>query len=340
MLSFICFVFASSLLSLPLLSSAAPIQHRRSQASKFNRRTSYTLEDNYSGPSFFDSFNFFSSKDPTNGYVAYQTKEDAISKGLATVDSNGTIVIAVDSTTTLSSDELNGGQYRASVRISTQKTYNGGLFIYDVVKMPVGMTTWPAIWSTAEDNWPDNGEIDMIEGVHESTQNQITMHTNATCTLPTGQLITGTVTNIDDNGSSNCDSTSNDDGCPTMDPTENGWGTNFNANGGGVFAKLWDPEVGIKIWHFPRGSVPSDITSQNPDPSSWGNPVSFLPNGDNCDVASHFIDHSLIINITLCGDWAGAVYSGSGTCLDATGDPSNYADAQWMLNSILVYQPS
>jgi len=330
------------LLSSPFLSSAAPIQYRRSQASspKLSRRTSYTLEDNYSGPSFFDSFEFFSAKDPTNGYVAYQTKADAISKGLATVDSNGTVVIAVDSSTTLTADELNAGQYRASVRISTQKTYNGGLFIYDVIKMPVGLTTWPAIWSTATDNWPAYGEIDMIEGVHESTQNQITMHTNATCTLPTGQAITGTVSNIDDNGSSNCDSTSNDDGCPTMDPTANGWGAAFNANGGGVFAKLWDPEVGIKIWHFPRDNIPSDITSQNPDPSSWGNPVSFLPNGDNCNIASHFIDHMLIINITLCGDWAGATYSGSGTCIEATGDPSNYVDAQWMLNSILVYQPA
>jgi len=341
MFSFIYFAFASLLLSLPLLCSAAPLQYRRSQASP-QKRDSYTLQDTYAGANFFDSWTFFDSSDPTDGYVAFRNQSAAMSQGLAKVDSNGTIIVGVDSTTTLTTDQLNAGEYRGSVRISTQKTYNGGLFIYDVIKMPVGCTTWPAIWSTATDSWPNNGEIDMIEGVHESTQNQITMHTGGgTCTLPNNQAISGSVSNLVENTDySNCDSTTNDNGCPTMDPTQNGWGANFNANGGGVFAKLWDPEVGIKIWHFTRSNIPADITSKNPDPSSWGNPVSFLPNGDNCDIASRFKDHMLIIDITLCGDWAGSSYSCGGTCLAATGDPSNYVDAQFMLNSILVYQAS
>lgn len=31
--------------------------------------SSYQLEDAYQGSSFFDNFDFFSARDPTNGYV-------------------------------------------------------------------------------------------------------------------------------------------------------------------------------------------------------------------------------------------------------------------------------
>ncbi|KAJ3743603.1 putative glycoside hydrolase family 16 protein [Lentinula detonsa] len=325
MFSFIYFGFAL-LLSLPLLTSAAPLRERRSKM--LNRRTTYTLSDTYAGDSFFDEWDFFTDPDPTQGNVDYQSKESATSMGLARVE-NGVAIIAVDSNSSLPL-----GTNRASVRISTQKTYNGGLFIYDVPFMPVGCGTWPAIWSTSTATWPDDGEIDMIEGVHESTQNQITMHTNAGCSLATGQAITGTVSGT------TCESSdSNNNGCATMDTTTNSWGPAFNTAGGGVFAKLWD-DTGIKIWHFSRDNIPADITSQNPDPSTWGNPVSFLPSGDSCSVADHFKDHSLIINITLCGQWAGATFSCGGTCQSAVMDPSNFVDAQWKINSIMVYQPS
>ncbi|KAJ3786965.1 putative glycoside hydrolase family 16 protein [Lentinula aff. detonsa] len=323
--SFIYFGFAL-LLSLPLFTSAAPLRERRSKM--LNRRTTYTLSDTYAGDSFFDEWDFFTDPDPTEGNVDYQSKESATSMGLARVE-NGVAIIAVDSNSSLPL-----GTNRASVRISTQKTYNGGLFIYDVPFMPVGCGTWPAIWSTSTATWPDDGEIDMIEGVHESTQNQITMHTNAGCSLATGQAITGTVSGT------TCESSdSNNNGCATMDTTTNSWGPAFNTAGGGVFAKLWD-DTGIKIWHFSRDNIPADITSQNPDPSTWGNPVSFLPSGDSCSVADHFKDHSLIINITLCGQWAGATFSCGGTCQSAVMDPSNFVDAQWKINSIMVYQPS
>ncbi|KAJ3759793.1 putative glycoside hydrolase family 16 protein [Lentinula raphanica] len=314
------------LLSLLQSASAAPLRYRRSKM--LNRRTTYTLKDTYAGDTFFDDWDFFTDTDPTEGLVDYQSKEDATSKGLARVE-NGVAIIAVDSNSTLPS-----GTNRASVRISTKNTYNGGLFIYDVPFMPVGCGTWPAIWSTATQNWPNNGEIDMIEGVHESTQNQITMHTNAGCSLATGQAITGTVSGT------TCESSgSNNNGCPTMDTTKNSWGSDFNTAGGGVFAKLWD-DTGIKIWHFSRDNIPADITSKSPDPSTWGNPVSFLPSGDSCNVSDHFKDHTLIINITLCGQWAGATFSCGGTCQSAVMDPSNFVDAQWKINSIMVYQPS
>lgn len=46
-----------------------------------------------------------------------------------------------------------------SVRISSKKLYNGGLFIADFWSTPHGCSTWPAWWSVGP-NWPNGGEID------------------------------------------------------------------------------------------------------------------------------------------------------------------------------------
>ena len=43
-----------------------------------------------------------------------------------------------------------------SVRISSKKTYNGGLFIADFFAMPHGCSVWPAYWSVGP-NWPSAG---------------------------------------------------------------------------------------------------------------------------------------------------------------------------------------
>jgi hypothetical protein len=60
--------------------------------------------------------------------------------------------------------------FDSSIRISTTKTYNGGLFIADFERMPFGCSLWPAYWSVGTD-WPTNGEIDILEGVN----NQVTL---------------------------------------------------------------------------------------------------------------------------------------------------------------------
>lgn len=75
----------------------------------------------------------------------------------------------------------------------------------DAVHMPQGCATWPfvplaqsdrrfltvrlcsfrAFWSNGP-NWPAGGEIDILEGVNDQTNNQATIHTNPGCNLPSG----------------------------------------------------------------------------------------------------------------------------------------------------------
>lgn len=125
------------------------------------------------------------------------------------------------------------------------------------------------------------------------------------------------------------------------------FGTPFNDRGGGVYAMEW-LSSGIKVWYFGRDEIPADITSGNPNPSSWSAPV--LQVGSNCDIDAHFRNMRIVIDTTFCGDWAGntAVWQQtscyrsnpvpSNTCIDyVKNHPEAYTDGYWDINSIKVY---
>lgn len=303
----------------------------------------FTLTDKYQGQNFFDNWDFFEGDDPTHGTVTFASQDDAFNSGLAFVRPDGTAVIAVDDTT-----QLAEGQPRKSVRITSQKTYDGGLFIIDVNAMPHGCGVWPAWW-TVGPNWPSGGEIDIIEGVNEQTTNQMTLHTATGCNLDTNppdpssggnSAFTSKVLSTD------CDAFANSNaGCAFLDSDTQSYGHGMNTNKGGVFAMLWD-DSGVKIWHFRRSDVPADLSSGNPDPTSWPTPQAFW-SSSLCNTGQFFSQHQLVIDTTLCGDWAGSVYNlpgqgpdgGScpGTCASQVADPSNFHFAKWKINYIAVY---
>ncbi len=124
---------------------------------------------------------------------------------------------------------------RQSIRLESLFTYTGGLIIIDAVHMPTGCGTWPAFWSNGP-NWPVGGEIDMVEGVHEYTNNQVTLHTNPGCTMSssdpnilgiTGSLVANTDCAV---------ATTANAGCGVRASQTNSFGAPFNSNGGGAYA--------------------------------------------------------------------------------------------------------
>ncbi|KAJ7623142.1 glycoside hydrolase family 16 protein [Roridomyces roridus] len=316
---------ALALFALPLLAAAAPLNHTLSA-----RTTTYKLQDHYTGNDFLE-WDFFSAPDPTHGNVNYLTKSEATSKGLAYVQKDGTTILAVDSTSKLAK-----GANRDSVRISSPNSYSTGLFIADVWAMPHGPTVWPAYWQVGP-NWPAGGEIDIIEGVGDSTTNQITLHTSSGCSLDTAtsakKLFSGAPT-----GQNACASgASNNNGCGITDSRPAVYGHQFNLQAGGVYAHAVEAS-GISVWHFPRNAIPADITAQKPDPSTWGTPVAFFQSS-TCNVGNHFQDMVLTFDTTLCGDWAGNVFPGGpSACAAAVADPSNFQTAKWEINYVSVYQ--
>jgi hypothetical protein len=169
-------------------------------------------------------------------------------------------------------------------------------------------------------NWPEGGEIDVVEGVHEQTVNQATLHTSEGCTTTANGKVAGKIL-----GKQCASSGSDNSGCGFLDSDTRTYGHGFNMERGGVFAHLWTSS-GIKVWAFSREEIPADIQQKKPNPDSWPAPMASWAS-DSCNIDSHFHDHVLTIDTTLCGDFAGATYNSAGcpgTCADAVADPSNF----------------
>ncbi|KAI0961041.1 hypothetical protein AcV7_000253 [Taiwanofungus camphoratus] len=320
-------------------SASAPVASGGSTAS-----SPWKLTQNYEGSSFFNGWSFFTYADPTGGDVAYVDQGTAQSANLTSINSAGNAIMRVDTTPTVSGN-------RQSVRITTDYTYTGGLVIMDSVHMPTGCGTWPAFWSNGP-NWPAGGEIDIVEGVNDYTNNQVTLHTNSGCTLPstntTALAITGTVIE----GTDCSVAGTGDQGCGIRAAQANSFGAAFNAIGGGVYAMQW-VDSGISVFFFQRSAVPADITAGAPQPAGWGTPIASFP-ASSCNPSQFFYNQSVIFDTTLCGAWAGDAWDAAGapgqaqSCAQRTGaatcqqfvqnNGSAFADAYWEVKSVKIYQ--
>ncbi|KAF9038476.1 glycoside hydrolase family 16 protein [Panaeolus papilionaceus] len=307
------------------------VNHHRSLQVRNNTGKTWELVDYYRGESFLNDWEFFAQPDPTHGNVNYLNRQDAIKKKLAYVQPDGTTILKVDNFT-----QVPVGGNRDSIRINTKKKYNGGLFIADFWSMPHGCSVWPAYWSVGP-NWPAGGEIDILEGVHKGPINQYTLHTSAGCTMEgfnDKEVVSSNLVHPV------CESSGLDNrGCGFADQDLRSYGKELNLLAGGVFVHQWDKD-GIRVWRFFRGNIPSDIQSKRPDPAKWGKPVAFFPS-TTCDMASHFYEHQLVINTSICGDLGGPTYAGSGcpgTCAEAVANSKNFDWAKWQINYIAVYE--
>ena len=211
--------------------------------------------------------------------------------------------------------------------------------------MPAGCGTWPAFWLLGQATWPSGGEIDIIEGVNSVAANQMTLHTNAGCSVwNQGSLARQNTTNCD----TNAPGQKKNAGCAYMSSDSTSYGAGFNAVGGGVYATEWTSEA-IAIWYFPRSKIPADIASKNPDPSKWGTPMAHFCGGNGyCDIDQHFQNMNIIFDTTFCGQWAGDqdVWSSDKTCSAKANtceayvqnNPDVFKESYWLVNSVRVYQ--
>lgn len=254
----------------------------------------YQLIQDYSGDAFWQGFDFFTDPDPTDGLVKFQSLEEANSTGLAGFIEGGNssyaIYMGVDT------EEI-APQGRASVRVTSTQTFQHALVIADIVHMPGGVCgTWPAFWMVGE-NWPNDGEIDIVEGVNDQATNSMTLHTGQGVVVSNGTDFLGELFTADCNVDAP-DQPANA-GCSIGDNSNLTFGNDFNTVGGGVFATEWTSEF-IKIWFFPRGTFPSDIASSTPAPSEdWGTPNSIFQG--SFDMDDHFKNLQIVFDTTFCG---------------------------------------
>lgn len=265
----------------------------------------------------------------------YKSKADAAALGLFAVDpQTGVVRLGVDS-----KNVYDIGEGRPSIRLESKQTYNHGLFIADFLHMPASECgVWPAFWSYGPD-WPNGGEVDIIEGANNANQNLMSVHTAPGCKLTNSMMkdASGAVK------SKLCDG-ANNSGCNYVSPDDDGssYGDSFNAAKGGVYAMQWDNEH-INLWHFSRDNIPSDITTKKPDPESWGMPQARF-GGLDCDVGKYFKDMSVVINTNFCGDYGNAAWEAS-TCATyaptcsqwVAENPKAFANAYWDISYIDAY---
>ena len=288
----------------------------------------YTLTDSFTSANFNSEFYHFTDKDPTRGFVQYVDHTTAVNNGLKRMRP-GSIYLGVDHSTVATKPG------RQSVRMTSKKVYNRGLFVADIAHMPTNTCgVWPAFWLLGTD-WPNDGEIDIVEGVNQVDRNSMTLHTSAGCSISrngfSGQPLT-----------SNCQVyPHNNEGCGVMDRYAGSYGQMFNRVGGGVYATEWTSSA-IKIWFFSRSKVPHDVVAGTPDPSQWGMPSAQF--AGECAIDSHFRNMQIVINTTFCGVWAGTVWDSTcsdkaPTCEDFVANfPDQFEHAYWSINSINVYQ--
>ncbi|GAA5924509.1 hypothetical protein JCM1841_004606 [Sporobolomyces salmonicolor] len=326
-------------------SSSAHASHRR----HFPKRSSgYSLVTHATGQDFLDLFDFATGTGENDGIAEYVGSSTAWSSDLVSVSQNGTVKLGV-------STAQNSGSTRQAIKLTSKQTYQDGLYVWDVQKMPQVCGSWPAIWSSGAD-WPNQGEIDVVEYVSRQSMNSFSVHTalidpssspRAGSNGYTGVKMLATTQGLD----CDADATSSQ-GCGFRTTRNDTAGPGANANGGGVYALEWS-SAGLKAWFFARDDVPSDVASKNPDPSGWTTPDMFI-SASSCDPSTYFGPQTFVVNTNLCGTWPNGVWSTDnsyagqeGSCADYTGSSScedyvqsngkDFEDANWIINSFSQY---
>jgi len=312
-------------------------RHEKTARKLQARDVTYTLSHNYTGADFLDSskVNYFTGADPTNGKVDYLSLSDAQTAGLAKV-SNNQFIMSVES------GDLPSGTDRKSVRLSINEQWGQGLIIADFAEMPHGCGVWPAFWTVGK-NWPNDGEIDIIEGVNTQSNNQLTLHTGSTgssCTIDANPgLVNGVQPYLGSLLGTNCASSDlSNAGCAFSDTDPNSFGAGFNDVGGRVMAVLRD-SAGVKMWSFARAEIPADILASKPNPYEWSSPKAFWSSA-TCDFNEHFADQTIVLNTDVGGGWAESALESSGCGSDVASvvaDGSNFENGSWAVNYIAVY---
>lgn len=296
----------------------------------------YLVAKKYDASNFFTGFDFQTFDDPGHGRVNFVDYRTASAENLTYTTPDGHIVLKVDSINTV----LPTSRGRDSIRVESHDVYGNSLLVAAISHMPVGCGVWPRLWTTsAIGPYPSGGAIDIIEGVNNNIFNIASLHTTSGCAIQISDVDTKSSGHI---VSTNCDAAvDSDQGCGQELKSPSSYGHGFNQNGGGIYA-MERTSTHIAIWFFPRDGTPLDIIAGLPVPNilTWGKPSAFFPLGENCDK-THFNNHKIVIDTSLCGDYAGNTFTSSGcgpACIDFVDkNPFAFSEAYWAISSITVY---
>lgn len=296
----------------------------------------YKLVELHQGQKFFDYYDFLDGPDSLGsaGYNVYVGKKRAAQLGIYNISKeDGEDIIYMKSAPTDKGP-------RESIRLEGKTRFDRGLFILDMDHMPTGCGVWPAFWLTDEANWPDNGEIDIVEGVNNQEVAKTALHTSKECDMyahvpawsrtgywdwSTGLPDTYTGIPADDISvpADDCYVMAphrwQNQGCVTIANETGTIGSPFNKKGGGVYVLEWDPANHyIRSWVFAGHDIVPENLQQTmdtarsksgriiPTPDKWGLPYAYFAIGDTTGCsADHFKNMRIVFNLAFCGTVAG-----------------------------------
>ena len=274
----------------------------------------YSICREWSGHDFYDQFFWFNYDDPTHGLVDYVDQHTSRETNLSYVDpSTGRFVMKVDMGDPVPLHGNWSNMVRRSNRIHSKEWFEDGFYIIKATRMPTGCGVWPAFWTSTGDQWPEGGEIDIIEGVNGKGPNLSSLHTAKNCSID-ARFNSSQLGNLE---RTDC---AFQPGCASKYNDRLSFGHAFNNNGGGYFALMRDTRVngsGIGVYFWPNNVKPVDIPDQVAAPphkapgtldsdkmQNWGKPQAFFGYNDGsntqCDLAKHFGKHQIIFDTTLC----------------------------------------
>lgn len=277
----------------------------------FAKPQEYRLSWRAAGRDFFDQFTFV-EQDDTHGAQRYLTKEQAFKNHVISISNGGSAILRIGDL--IPTGDPGAPYKRNSVMIHSNYAWapaTGMLVVMKYNHVPYGASIWPAFWLMNSDNvWPKGGEFDIMEYANDEAS-KITFHADRNCMLDNrklGYCMRGK--HMGGPGPSNCNTNywKNLFGCRPRQVQKNG---QWYAKNPGVMAAAWDDE-GITVYHIPENRIPADLKDGKPRPEGWGEfVVAYLPmEHHSCKNIAQ--PQEIVLNIALCGDWAGNGWFRSG----------------------------
>jgi hypothetical protein len=335
-------IFSAKFISLGALLSADPVC-----------AASYSQTKVYDSTNFFEGFTFTSDPDPSSGFVEYVDPETVKSAGMAKI-SNGAVYLGANYV-----DKSPNG--RSSTRVRSKDVFTTGFLVADITHMLAGIGKggscgiWPVYWTSGPD-WPNSGEIDVIEGVNGQKSNAVTLHTAKGCNMDvSGSESTANQTSAD------CEDS--DAGCSQGTTSANNYGAAFNANGGGVYVTEW-ASLSIGVWFFTRGSAAANAVinagAADLDVAEFGAPwlasraIPAISPRDSKATTSFSTPTSVeavstlkiaVGTHSLTSTGASIEFLKDETCASladtcdawVANNPDAFEDAYWLVNSVKIY---
>lgn len=303
--------------ALPAAANVPPYMPKEAHGHCGGLHDEYKLTWRAEGETFFDDWQFIETS-MTRGAEWYLNRSEAFFHSVAHASSAGAILRV--------GEQVHPFKRRSLMLRSPQawRPDSGFMVAMKYKHVPYGPGIWPAYWLVNSDlPWPKGGELDVLEYANDQTA-KVTFHTDFNCSLEVNKMKTCAreMIDVDDEMIPSCftNYSGNELGCLPNQVRKTG---EWYSKNPGVLAVLWDAS-GIIVYHIPQAEIPEDLKNDKPEPNKWPGRwrFAYMP-FDPSGCVNVARPQEIVLNIALCGDWAGNAWWDCEECKQ-TGFVPNY----------------